>query len=156
MGDEEKDLLLSDLCARLPYKVKVQFSAPPQGDEGVTIKIGELYAIDLKQNLATIECDGINYYVDVYLIKPYLFPLSKLSKKDKTYLKRYLQFDYNRDGSYFLPPVGGCTPMESVFETTGILNARLIDYNNLIYNGLAIDATTEKINPYEDKTNIQS
>ena len=72
MTQEEKDLLLKDLCARLPYGVK---------GEKYTIRIDEEFVplidveIIIAEDIITLNgCPG-------YMIKPYLFPLSSMTEE---------------------------------------------------------------------------
>ena len=69
MTNEEKQLLLKDLCARLPYKVKV-------GDD-----LGRIYELHI----------GNAYLIDLYYengdyveppIRPYLHPLSSMTEDE--------------------------------------------------------------------------
>lgn len=72
MTQNEKDLLLKDLCARLPYGVKLHCSS------NVMICIGPY-------TLNTIVLDRIfndnTEYVPFDEFKPYLFPLSDMVKE---------------------------------------------------------------------------
>ena len=65
MTKKDKELLLKDLCARLPYGVKVQMA------DGA---IEEL----LNVNVNTFICNGLRG-----LPKPYLFPLSSMTEEQK-------------------------------------------------------------------------
>ena len=70
MTQEEKDLLLKDLCARLPFNVLVECS----------INSGE--SVDLFLNTS-----HINEFVnDSLIIKPYLRLLSSMTEEEKTEL----------------------------------------------------------------------
>lgn len=66
MTQEQKDLLLKDLCARLPYRVKVKF-------EYVITSPAEIIGI----NKFFIECEDVS--ADIEDVKPYLFPLSSMT-----------------------------------------------------------------------------
>ena len=66
-----KDLLIRDLCARLPYGVKV--STPDDVSRTIT-------RMNIDRNLIEVG----NYIDDVYVlsdIKPYLFPLSSMTEE---------------------------------------------------------------------------
>ena len=116
MTDKEKDLLLKDLCARLPYGVKIQVSYEECSgyfDETV-------YAVD---NCGSFHINDrcIEY------IKPYLFPLSSITEKQEE--------EYNNLNCYEL----GCFPHTE--EALEYLIKNHFDYRGLIEKGLAIDAT---------------
>lgn len=75
MTQNEKDILLKDLCARLPYGVKVQtFDYDYDGAETVET----LYQIDFDGYTTTLECDTLKY-----IHKPYLFPLSSMTEEQR-------------------------------------------------------------------------
>ena len=66
MKQEEKDLLLKDLCARLPY--------------GVILNCCNLVG----EKLYTIDSNGlVNNDYDLEDVKPYLFPLSSMTEEQK-------------------------------------------------------------------------
>ena len=66
MTQEEKDLLLQDLCARLPY--------------GVILNCCNLVG----EKLYTIDSNGlVNNDYDLEEVKPYLYPLSSMTEEQK-------------------------------------------------------------------------
>lgn len=73
MTREEKDLLIKDLCGRLPYKVKC---STPYG-------IGVLDSIDMEHMDLTFEGPDDNYYTLDRNIKPYLRPMSSMTEKER-------------------------------------------------------------------------
>lgn len=73
MTQEDKKLLLKDLCARLPYKIKVQM---PDEYCGYTSTID---SIDIDGFVTNIE----GAFVEIENIKPYLFPLSSMTEEQK-------------------------------------------------------------------------
>lgn len=123
MTQEQKDLLLKDLCARLPYGVKLHCSS------NVMICIGPY-------TLNTIVLDRIfndnTEYVPFDEFKPYLFPLSSMTEKQKEeYVDLQQRVIYNGKGLVNL----------DVMKYIGWCCKHHIDINNLIPMGLAIDAT---------------
>lgn len=124
MTQEEKQLLLVDLCARLPYGVKVQY------DNGI-------YNIDYISALyEEIKLDiPDNYTIGISEIKPYLRPMSSMTEEEKD-IYSYLQSEAF---------VG---TNEKLFSNIiDWLNAHHFDYRGLIKKGLAI--STEVFNPYK-------
>ena len=72
MTQEEKDLLMRDLCARLPYGVKVKLGDNPNiFDLEYRIKFAVMYG----------DSDKLEDILDIINIKPYLFPLSSLTEE---------------------------------------------------------------------------
>ena len=74
MTQEDKDLLLKDLCARLPYSVKINENI--QGDFTV---IG----LTTERVFTTCETEGCHNDFPVECVKPYLFPLSSMTEEQK-------------------------------------------------------------------------
>ena len=82
MTQEQKDLLLKDLCARLPYGVKVQTTyINPQTKERKDIGTDVLSTVEI-----SLLIDGY------YELKPYLFPLSSMTKEQK---KEYVYYEWD-------------------------------------------------------------
>ena len=71
MTQEEKELLIKDLCARLPYGVKINENT--QGDFTV---IG----LTMERVFTTCETEGCHNDFPVECVKPYLFPLSSITR----------------------------------------------------------------------------
>lgn len=127
MTQEQKELLLKDLCARLPYGVKFMIDRmylTKDMIKGGYDKIQELYGITYEENVELLNMD---YHMPLESIKPYLFPLSSMTEEQKmelTTIKTYVSLNKNRE--YLL------------FDW---LNKYHIDYRGLIPMGLANDAT---------------
>ena len=117
MTQENKELLLKDLCARLPYGVKIKLIRWDI-DEGMYIN-------------TTLEPDDIerlfNVEEDDTEIKPYLFPLSSMTEEQEK--------EYNDLNCYEL----GCFPHTE--DALDYLIKNHFDFRCLIPKGLAIDAT---------------
>ena len=127
MTQEEKQLLLVDLCARLPYKVKIEITWWVAG-EGAYMN-------------TTLEPDHIDQLLndDDTEIKPYLRPLSSMTEEE-TVEYCDLQDKFLLSSQY---PV---TDGHALFDW---LNEKMFDYRGLIEKGLAT-AVTEDNNPYKD------
>ena len=119
MRQEDKELLLKDLCARLPYGVKVNEAI--QGDFTV---IG----LTTERVFTTCETEGCHNDFPIECIKPYLFPLSSITKEQKKEYHSIIE-RWMYDSSY------------SISDITDWLNKNHFDYRGLIEKGLAIDAT---------------
>ena len=121
MTKEDKVLLLKDLCARLPYGVKVN---------GVFLT----YDKD-KDKILYKECvKELNYsHLSRYwTLKPYLFPLSSMTEEQKEeYVSLQQKVIYNGQGLVNL----------DVMEYVDWCYKHHIDINELIPMSLAIDAT---------------
>lgn len=157
MTPEQKDLLLKDLCARLPYGVKIALknngayhheNIAKKSD--VTIEIlkgfnGNYFSI---RHTNPLDWDWYDDDIDIEDIKPYLFPLSSMTEEQ-----------YNE-----MQTISGKDCMEhmeiekewrnnSPFTHLPLYQHRVIeffhkyhfDYRGLIPMGLAIDATGKNI-----------
>lgn len=141
MTQEEKELLLRDLYARLPYSLCVQ-------DE-----YGEIDYINYN------DVHFANYFDSILngKVKPYLRPMSSMTEEEFTKLKEYSGLKYDQldlasfqNGTYkcldfYLSEV----PSVVVIKVFDWLNRYHFDYRNLIQIGLAI-AVTKENNPYKE------
>ena len=124
MTQEDKELLLKDLCARLPYGVRYRHFT--WNDE-----FGEIY---IAARIYSINTDGYvkNCYDSetVYIdnVRPYLFPFSSMTEEQKKEYQ-YITERWMNDPTY------------SISDSTDWLNKNHFDYKGLIEKGLAIDAT---------------
>lgn len=121
MTQEDKELLLKDLCARLPYGVKI------------------CYIYNEEECISTIEkidifgyiWDNYNGCYHVREIKPYLFPLSSMNEVQKHIYSIYINELKQSNGIYF----------EKALNSLQFwLYANHFDVNNLIPMGLANNA----------------
>ena len=79
MTQEEKDLLLKDLCARLPYGVKVQ-------DE-----IGRINKLVIgNADLVRLYHNDFSIYSEEKLSVPYLVPLSSMTEEQQKNLTKFV------------------------------------------------------------------
>lgn len=137
MEQENKNLLLKDLCSRLPYGVILNCCD----------SIGEkLIAID--------ENGLINHDYDIEEVKPYLFPLSSMTEEQFDELKEYSGLKYSASLLELVNWTDECTTLEFWLEETPAdiiikvfdwLNRNHFDYRDLITRGLAIDCTNLNI-----------
>lgn len=124
MITEDKDLLLKDLCVRLPYGVKMNHIANDEHSPSILIGI--------VKDMITLEGCGGYESTDVEDFKPYLFPMSSMTEEQKRDYQ-YITERWMYDAKY------------SIGDSIDWLNANYFDYRGLIEKGLAIDATGLKI-----------
>lgn len=129
MTQENKELLLKDLCARLPYKIRVSTPDKP------------ICAINSIPNInSTIVIDGSGERVyPIKDIKPYLFPLSSMTEEQKREYNSLRNFvpTYH----YEFGDIVEDTELFDNYESIDYLIANHLDYRGLIPKGLANDAT---------------
>ena len=130
MTQEDKELLLKDLCARLPYGVKIQ--VPYEDGSGYFDEI--VWEVN---NDGPFHVNG--WGIEYEYVKPYLFPLSSMTEEQEREYNMLRDFVYTHHYEY-----------EDIVEDVGLydnwgsidyLNANHFDYRGLIEKGLAIDAT---------------
>ena len=145
MTQEDKQLLLKVLCARLPYGVKCNVWYGPKSpalNEKDKYTDDILETINPKKGNCTFH-NAIGYdfgFFPVEHVKPYLRPMSSMAEEEYEELKSI--------SSYY-----GFTPYKCIgdwcpnYEMIDWLNAHHFDYRGLIEKGLAIEVTKEN-NPY--------
>jgi hypothetical protein len=137
MTQEQKDLLLKDLCGRLPYGVKCAYFNTK--DE---IKFGELLTVWCKEKRVFIDKLSIDYDgSDCVGVIPYLFPLSSMTEEQKQEYIKVCELDTE---ILFKTHVDG-TPFPAMYNSQDWLDAHHFDYRGLIPMGLANDATGKNI-----------
>ena len=116
MTKEQRELLLKDLCGRLPYGVKV-------------LHENDVFNIDYISSMyEEIHLDIVdNYTIDVSEVKPYLYPLSSMTEEQKEDM---------------IKSSCGIGSDKNVFDW---YNKNHFDYRGLIPKGLAIDCTNLNI-----------
>lgn len=132
MTQEDKQLLLKDLCARLPYGVKciVTKSRTEQGQKG---DMGKITYICLEG----VECVGNeSFFSEFGNFKPYLRSMSSMTEEElKEFRACHCIYDLHPD---FQPMMCNIANEQNMFDW---LKVHYFDYRGLIEKGLAIDAT---------------
>ena len=130
MTQENKDLLLQDLCAKLPYGIKAFY-------------YGAEEECETWEEIEGITCDGYvdigQYSLSIESVKPYLFPLSSMTDEQK---KEYynLCFEEEREEREYGEWITRVY-YHNTTEAIDWLNKNHFDYRGLIKKGLAIDCT---------------
>ena len=126
MKQEDKELLLKDLCTRVPYGVKVLYNNEVFSIEYISPMYEEV-KLDTPDNWTVVVSD----------IKPYLFPISSMTDEEQRTL------DSICNDVEMVSRLSGLKMFDKAFDW---LNENHFDYRGLIEKGLAIDAT--KLNIY--------
>jgi hypothetical protein len=139
MTEEDKELLLRDLCGRQMYNVKCQVfnDVNPYTLSGILHNKphSQLYFEELDWK----EYDG---FVNVEYCKPYLFPLSSMTEEQKR------EYSHRQHNIQIVNEWGGIVEEGELFdspESFEYLIENHFDYWGLIPMGLAIDATNKNI-----------
>lgn len=123
MIQEEKQLLLKDLCARLLYDTWVQY----EGKEWLVTGYGH-GRVSLLPSIFSSVCGPCPLIVEV---KPYLRPMSSMTEEEKVKYITLTHYNVDDDGKPY---------RELTVEAIDWLNAHHFDYRGLIEKGLAIEA----------------
>jgi len=124
MTQEEKQLLLKDLCARLPYGVKCRFEIDI--DKYKTMEFSREETNGLLVDFDEIYC----YWLNEGFILPYLRPMSSMTEEEAKDFAT-LQTDFYSDG--WLYPI-------AAVNMVNWLNSHHFDFRGLIPMGLALEA----------------
>ena len=124
MTQKQTELLLKDLCGKLPYKVYAQI---PDEYGGYTSAIE---SIDIDGFVKDFE----GAQIEIENIKPYLLPLSSMTEEQRKEYVHLLVYTSNVD----IIQITG----ESTYDW---LNRNMFDWRGLIPMGLANDATGKNI-----------
>lgn len=128
MTQKDKDLLLKDLCARLPYGVKVEsvfINLDTKEHKSCGIEVFDA------TNLLMIR-DGLGEF------KPYLFPLSSMTEEQKKEFDQLIELELEAIN-------GEIDPVQTTVFEVDFYNKYHLDWRGLIPLGLAIDATGKNI-----------
>lgn len=115
MTQEDKEILLKDICARVPY--------------GVIVDNGGRY--NYSCYLTTDILKEIQYGAQHYDIKPYLRPMSSMTDEEvkEFHHMASMERDYLGDGNFY-----------THYRMIDWLLANHFDYHGLIEKGLALEA----------------
>ena len=126
MTQEEKDLLLKDLCARLPYGVKINVN----GEEDTLLELG-------------VDTGWVNASYDIKEVRSYLRPMSSMTEEEKEELKQEHFKDERLFAECLIKMKNGDSSMRGKVIphfTSDWCNKNHFDYRGLIEKGLALEA----------------
>lgn len=129
MTQEEKEILLKDLCTRLPYGVKFALGANTYTAKGIDLIVTDEgnweYAITTKHSKP----------IEIKYVKPFLRPMSSMTVEEK---KEFETLGWRID------ELDNNTPWihnsYNVFDGVDWLNKKMFDYCGLIPMSLALES----------------
>ena len=128
MKPEYKELLLKDLCARLPYGLKYNYG----GYDGCDYTMNR------------VDCNAVDCAFPIENVKPYLFPLSNMTYEQLFEVQEILGKNEIEIEDGFLHIVDSDRNVITYLEILALLEwfyKNHFDIYGLIPMGLAIDAT---------------
>lgn len=158
MTQEDKELLLKDLCARLPYGVKIQYNGWDYDRDCEFSTVETLIGIDdmfiytlwsdEKDKHSIVEPLSITDY------KPYLRPMSSMTEEEKEEMHNLLSPEgtaiYKNEGiATSINHHGEYVTYEFMNRIIQYLLENHFDFMGLLDKGLAIEVKEEN-NPYKD------
>lgn len=156
MTQEEKELVLRDLCARLPYGVIVDYKE--NEFETPHWKITTIYPNTFngwigydKRVGAGSESGSRPFHIGE--VKPYLRPMSSMTEEESAEILNIINEWFDKELPYsteepfleYALQMIDCSINPMLFDW---LNKKMFDFRGLIPKGLA--NSTEKFNPYKD------
>jgi hypothetical protein len=120
MTQGEKNLLTKDLCARLPYRVRLGFE-----NSNVILRLKD-YNIFTEQLFADQIFPEQNneFGFEIYVYRPYLRPLSSMTEEEEKEYEKCFQSDDTTAATLLID----------------FYNKHHLDYRGLIEKGLALEA----------------
>ena len=134
MKQEDKELLFKDLCARIPYKLMVKYAIP-----------NLLISIKNDRDGIKVITEGTygEHTFDIEDVKPYLRPLTSLTKEERQEIGVVIQKDCPAPYGEIKQEGTDNLLMASTIGATNLIdwfNANHFDYRGLIEKGLALEA----------------
>lgn len=133
MEEKDKQLLIADLCARLPYGVWVECC-------GISGKLDNIWLTHFYNGgNAVVDVNGNtdffhdSDYFDITKIKPYLRPTSSMTDEEYNDLCMYCSWVWHDDSE-------NLTKIRGDYKCYDWLDAHYFDYRGLIEKGLALEA----------------
>lgn len=126
MEEKDKQLLLKDICARLPYGVMVEII---DKDETIPIRVRKLQTTDITymNDKRFLNENNDGWWISV---KPYLRPMSSMTDEEETLFRCEL-------------PAIAKTDAQLVAMRMELFLKGHLDFNHLIGKGLALEAPND-------------
>lgn len=113
MTQEEKSILLKDLCARV--------------SNGGYVKVSVESTVGFGKDCVVVDIHNLSNFVEttdfnLENVKPYLRPMESMTEEEKAYKESYFKWDY------------------TAWDYVDWLDKKMFDYRGLIPMGLALEA----------------
>lgn len=128
MTQEEKDLIIKDLSARLLYKVKFPFNLWDKEKQEEVNAVCTIYSVNTDGYCEALEESG---HIPLDVVKPYLRPMGTMTDEEKEELvSKHIKLVFE-DKNY--------NPETVAVDIDGFdwLNKKMFDFRGLIPKGLA-------------------
>lgn len=135
MTQEQKELLLKDLCARIPYGVKILIPSWDEREMEYVDRVDTLYSVN-GDNYVIATNDYYDFCAED--VKPYLFPLSSMTEEQKKVFDQCIELELKAISDEI-------DHTQSTAFEVDFYNKHHYDWRGLIPLGLANDATGKNI-----------
>ena len=125
MTQEEKQLLLKDLCARFPYGLKICVDGYICTLIDINTEVGDKLNGETFHTFGFNKSNGGYNFCTISEVKPYLRPMSSMTEEEEREFEETLQYT------------------QYTLESYDWLNAHHFDFRGLIPMGLALEATED-------------
>lgn len=140
MTQEEKQLLIQDICARLKYGLIC--SIYREDDEGFGWRDAKCKGYFHNNDNYEFYFDDVITIDNIERLKPYLRPLSSMTDEEKQEYN-YMVFDYEYDDYWYPGKYTDAICVDGVDELVDWLNEHYFDYRGLIGKDLALEAPND-------------
>ena len=146
MNKEDKELLLIDLCSRIPYKINCKVKDYDHYIIGVFETVNDDFEWDYM-----VKVNDVLQPIDIKYVKPYLRPMSSMTNEEFVYFmgirgKNLADYEIQRLKEDTFKSLSTVTIVNTLQQYKSKLNWLVknnFDYNGLIERDLAIDMTKE-------------
>ena len=146
MTQEERQLLLRDICMRLPHGVNVYcewnyLDGERGNDSGILLDI-DLLKDTILFKRSSGNCTRIPFNRIDGVVKPYLRPMSSMTEEEYNEYQElydYEECSYNQGCEFYDEWKVEINDEERLFKITDWLNAHHFDWHGLIKKGLALE-----------------
>lgn len=146
MDTKEYSLLEKEICARLPYNLKVQYKLPNYQTNEFDTEEGIAFCVNLGMGLVDIHGGGIDYNISIHKVKPILRPISSMTKEECDTLFEILNINEDAGDWLKINDINAIRlftqngkDFYEIAQALNYLHSIQIDYNGLIEDGLAVE-----------------
>lgn len=146
MDTKEYSLLEKEICARLPYNLKVQYKLPNYQTNEFDTEEGIAFCVNLGMGLVDIHGGGIDYNISIHKVKPILRPISSMTKEECDTLFEILNINEDNGDWLKINDINvirlftqNGKDFYEIAQALNYLHSIQIDYNGLIEEGLAVE-----------------
>ncbi len=125
MTQEDKQLLFKDICARMPYQVKI-------------MRIEHTTSVDTIESVEILNSEWLKeFFTEGVDFKPYLRSMSSMTDEERKIVNKLI---YNKESIWTSPIPVWVIDESDIEKYIDLCNSHHLDYRELIPMGLALEA----------------